>query len=105
MSEYPQTTETTKEQFINAVTEDEYAEYHLPCGDILVTDWESDGTYHPYVVPVESPNDSDDAAATISQSIATVFDVGVNAIEWDANNEVYVPYMERPDGQKPKCPQ
>ncbi len=95
---------TTKDQFTDAVTNDEYAEYELQNGDILITDWEGDGTYHPYVVPTESPHNDDDAAATVAQSIATAFDVRVNTVEWDNNNEVYVPYMDRPDGQNVKFP-
>ena len=38
------------QNFVEAVQNDEYAEYELEDGFILITDWEGDGLFDPYVV-------------------------------------------------------
>lgn len=38
------------QQFVEAVQNDEYAEYAIGDNFVLITDWEGDGSFHPYVV-------------------------------------------------------
>lgn len=38
------------QNFIEAVENDEYAEYEIGDGFVLITDWEGDGSFNPYVV-------------------------------------------------------
>lgn len=79
----------TKEQFQEALYNDDYAEYQLDTGDILVTDWEGDGYIFPSVIPEESEHNSDEAMALIKEELQDLFDFSVRTIEWDNNNEVY----------------
>jgi len=90
------TWKTDADGFVQAVKKDEYAELVLPTGDVLVTDWESDGTYFPYVVPTQKSPDQDQQEAEIMAAIYDKLGCRVNAIEYSPKNEIYVPYMERP---------
>jgi len=38
------------QNFVDAVQNDEYAEYELEDGIVLITDWEGDGMFNPWVV-------------------------------------------------------
>jgi len=77
------TNSTDIDQFIKAVDNDAYAELLLDNGDTLVTDWEGDGYYLPYVVPAEGslddPTDTeiqqrkDEICECISDPRETVF--------------------------------
>lgn len=79
----------TKEEFIQAVEDDEYGEFELGTGDLLITDWEGDGFFNPYVIPTSSAEDDDAASASISSSIESDLEIKVYGIEWDESNEVY----------------
>lgn len=79
----------TKEQFQEALNNDEYAEYELACGGILVTDWEGGGSIVPSVVPEKLEDDSQRAKNLIREEVQDLFDFSVRHIEWDSNNEVY----------------
>lgn len=79
----------TKEEFIQAAKDDEYGEFELGTGDILITDWEGNGLFNPYVIPTSSDKDDDTASADISSSIKDELDINVHGIEWDEGNEVY----------------
>lgn len=86
-----------KEQFIEAVRYDEYCELELPTGDVLITDWEGDGTFNPHV----QPKDEDATrAAEIGEAISETLEVEVETVEVDAAkgvSPIYYPFMERPE--------
>jgi len=93
------TWERDPDGFAEAVEADEYAELRLSTGDTLITDHESDGTFNPYV---EMTGDHGDAHPTdILDSVASAIEdatgAHVHAIEYDTNNDVLVPDMDRPD--------
>jgi hypothetical protein len=85
-----------KENFIQAVEDDEYAEYELSCGAVLITDWEGDGLFNPYVVTY----DIDDGVTNVSQrivdEITEAFSVDVRAIDGVSGEDLYYPVMNRP---------
>lgn len=85
--------------FIQAVENDEYAELVLETGDVLITDWEGDGVFNPYVVPDGNHDDidRDTREAQIMREIGNKLDVRVHAIEYDKRNEVFVPHTDRPE--------
>ena len=85
------------ENFKDAVREDEYAELTLPNGDTLITDWESDGVFFPYVVPTseQTYEYQDEREAEILTGIYDLLGV-TGEIEYDENNEVFVPYIDSP---------
>lgn len=86
------------EGFIKAVENDEYGQITLETGDTLITDWEGDGTFHPYVQPHadHGENHPTDILDDVASAIEETFDVTVQSIEWDNTNDVFVPYMDRP---------
>lgn len=89
--------QTDSDGFVRAARDDEYAELKLPNGDVLITDWEGDGVFNPYVVPHDDGGRDDEREEQIAEQIEAQFDgVRVEFIEWDDNHELYVPYMERP---------
>lgn len=75
-----------KQNFIQAIEEDEYAEYRLATEDVLVTDWEGDGTFNPHVVP---SYERVDRAEVIAEQIEYEFDMIVREINWDENQSIY----------------
>jgi hypothetical protein len=84
----------TKEEFIEAIEADEYAEYELSTGDVLITDYEGDGLFHPYVVP---KNDNEGCGDEIADAISEEFDVRVFNIEATGGNEtIFYPVMKVP---------
>lgn len=85
--------------FTQAVANDEYAELVLETGDVLITDWEGDGVFNPYVETTENNHsiDRDTKEAQIMRAIAKQLDCRVDTIEYDKRNDVFVPYMDRPD--------
>lgn len=86
---------TDVEGFVKAAEQDEYAELPLETGDILITDWEMDGTFMPYI----SPNfhridfDNDDVKDEIAMAIESKLDIEVTALEWSEGNGVYYPVV------------
>ena len=47
------------QNFVEASQNDEYAEYELDDGFVLITDWEGDGMFNPYVVLPDGYEDED----------------------------------------------
>lgn len=47
------------ENFVRAVENDEYAEYELDDGFVLITNWEGDGMFNPYVVLPDEHHDDE----------------------------------------------
>lgn len=43
-------------EFVRAVRSDSYAELEIGDGLVVVTDWESDGTFLPYIVVLDEEN-------------------------------------------------
>jgi hypothetical protein len=87
---------TDKENFIQAVKNDEYAEYELPCGAVLITDWEGDGVFNPYVVTYHIDDGITNAEQKIVDDITEAFSVDVRAIEGVTGEGLYYPVMNRP---------
>jgi hypothetical protein len=84
----------TKEEFLEAVENDELAEFELPTGDILVTDWEGDGHFDPYILPKSSAPGDEIVAEILEEAIRDVFDFDVEHVEW-ASNGTYKVRAER----------
>lgn len=90
------------ENFIEAVREDEYAELELSTGDTLITDWQGDGFFLPYVepgfLPEELPEDKlDSVADEIAYEIEQELDAPVHRIEWSNSNQCFYPDMDKSD--------
>mgnify|MGYP006928085756 CR=1 FL=1 len=79
-----------KEEWIKAARNDEYAEFVLDTGDIIVTDWEGDGDFFPYVMPVGSDEDSHEAEAQIKQAIKDGLGFNPRNVEWGGNGTYVV---------------
>lgn len=84
-----------KAEWIQAARNDGYAEYELETGDILVTDWEGNNKFAPYVVPVESEEDSRDVEAEIQNAIIKELGFKPNIVEWGYNG-TYVIHSSKP---------
>jgi len=87
---------TEKENFIQAVEDDEYAEYELPCGAVLVTDWEGDGLFNPYVLTHDLNDDVTDVCGTVGDELAEAFNVRVRTVEDVGGDDIVYPIMDRP---------
>jgi len=48
------------QNFVDAVQNDEYAEHKLEDGFVLITDWEGDGMFNPWVVLPEGFENEDE---------------------------------------------
>ena len=85
--------------YVAAVAEDEYGELELPTGDYLITDWEGDDTFLPYVEPTDDhrENPTDEVGDEIAEAIQDELGTVVHRIEWDGGNEVFYPDMDRPE--------
>lgn len=87
--------------FVAAVEQDTYAELQLSSGDWLITDWEGDGVFSPYVVPeLDAPRTREYAENVVADAIADALSIQVRAIEYDSKNSMFVPYMDRPTQSK-----
>ena len=92
-----------KAAFISAIQADEYAEYELPNGDVLITDWEGDGEFYPYILPNNEADISDhgkraDETAELIQSALEDFTlVDIEATDPDPSGTViYYPVIRLP---------
>ena len=98
------TNSTDIDQFIKAVDNDSYAELLLDNGDTLVTDWEGDSYFLPYVVPAEGslddPTDTEiqQRKDEICECISDVLNVTVRHIDYDNSGEIdaFYPFMDKP---------
>jgi len=81
-------------EFRKAVESDEYAELELPKGDVLITDYEGDMAFYPYVMPKDK--DCGDRSDEIANQIINKLSVRVDRVEYSDNNNCYFPVMERP---------
>jgi hypothetical protein len=91
------TYKSTKEEFIHAVHSDSYAEYKLSTGDILITDWESDGSYNPHVIERDQ-DDSEDRADDIASAIQSEFDSDYcNVEKHSSGGDIYMVHTNKPD--------
>lgn len=75
------------QNFLKAAEEDEYAEVELGDGYTLITDWEGDGTFMPYVQPPE--DDSGENDHHVDDMLHDLDGIAVSYVEWDDNNGVY----------------
>lgn len=85
--------------FVEAVEYDEYAELELSTGDILITDWEGDHTFHPYVEPMGDHGDKHptDILDDIAVAIGDALGVAVHHIEYDSGGDIFYPTMDAPE--------
>lgn len=81
----------SKQEFKEAVENDAFAEYDLGEGFYLITDWEGDGAFYPYVVPPKNyvRDESDEELEEVLDELNEV--ITFHDIEWDRNNELFVP--------------
>jgi hypothetical protein len=86
---------TDIEGFVKAAEADKYAELPLETGDVLITDWEMDGTFFPYVEPKHGhgKHDVDDIKDEIAMAIESKLDIEVTTLEWSEANGVYYPVV------------
>lgn len=75
----------TVEKFEKARLTDGYGEYHLDTGYVLVTDWEGDNSFNPYVVPEKGTDLNEDNMDKVREEINETFSFTVRHIE-DAGN-------------------
>lgn len=61
------TMDLENENFVRAVENDEYAEYELDDGFVMITDWEGDGTFNPYVVLPDKFSDEDEVVELLTE--------------------------------------
>lgn len=87
------------QSFIQAVQDDEYAELTLPTGDVLITDWEGDGVFNPYVVEGGEHGNKHptDILDDIADAVAEKLGVAVNHVEYSPNNNAFYVKMDRPE--------
>jgi len=85
----------TKEEWLEAARNDTMAEYELETGDIIITDWEGDGVFCPYVMPKESTENSDIAAEAIHNAITDELGFEPRFVEWGFNG-TYVVHADKP---------
>lgn len=74
-------------EFIDAVENDIYEELDLGGGFTLITDWEGDESFHPYVVPPQENHTVD--KDTVEILLENVDFLTVTRVEWDSHNGVY----------------
>lgn len=96
-------TTAEKQTFITGVEQDEYAELRLRTGDTLITDWEGDETFNPYIIPRdgtdEVPDRGGERSETVAEAIEAALHVRVDEIEWArgmGKNIIGHVYMDRP---------
>jgi hypothetical protein len=82
---------TDLERFLAAVKDDEYAEYELGDGYTLVTDWEGDGSFNPYVVPPDGDDGTNQQRVSDLLTEVQAFDVF--HVEYSTANGVYYPTL------------
>lgn len=85
----------TKKEWLEAARNDTLAEYELETGDIIVTDWEGEGGFFPYVIPKESSENSDIAAEAIQNAIEDELDFKPRFVEWGFNG-TYAVHADKP---------
>jgi len=85
----------TKEEWLEAARNDTLAEYELETGDVIVTDWEGEGRFFPYVIPKESSENSDIAAEAIQNAIEEELDFKPRIVEWGFNG-TYAVHADKP---------
>lgn len=80
--------QTDKSGFVQAVENDEYAEFVLAPGLFLITDWEGDGTFLPYVVDMNdrTKREVDDLLADNAPFLRC------DGVEYDRGNDTYYPF-------------
>ena len=90
-------------EFVIAVRRDEYAELPLETGDTLVTDWEGDGTFWPYVVLTGDHGDKHPSDILADVDTAIYHALGVYASGAEMTDDGLLSYtgMRRPDRPKP----
>ena len=62
------------QNFIEAVKNDEYAEYELESDLVVVTDWESDHNFNPVVIDEESSYSEQEVSDMLTEELGDVFD-------------------------------
>lgn len=86
--------------FVRALRNDNYAEYELCDGHTLVTDWEGDGGFYPYIVPNDAVlrrNQYDDTETKqqLSDAMCDAFpSITVYGIEWSPHNHAWFPAVD-----------
>jgi hypothetical protein len=92
--------DTDAENFASAVENDEYAELELETGDVLVTDWEGNGVFNPYVVVRDGGvTDVEAAKDQIAAAIQDRLGVRVSHLHYaeGANPALFLVQMRRPE--------
>jgi hypothetical protein len=84
---------SSKEEFIEAVKNDEYAEYELENGYVLCTDVEYDGAFVPWVEPSgKIPNSiRQEQLKATRKEIEETFDCSIYGMLYDGRQDVIYP--------------
>lgn len=93
---------SSKEEFIEAVKNDEYAEYELENGYVLCTDVEFDGAFSPWVEPngkIAKGIRQDQLEATRNE-IENTFDCTIHGMLYDARQEIIYPELMSIKGRR-----
>jgi hypothetical protein len=85
--------ECSKEEFIEAVKNDEYAEYKLENGYVLCTDVEYDGAFAPWVEPNGNiPNSiRQEQLKATRKEIEETFDCSIYGMVYDGRQDIIYP--------------
>ena len=84
-----------KQEFISAIENDECCEWEISEDLVLVTVWEGDGYFNPYVLDLECQYSEDEVMTILDNTTNDVFNFEVLWFE-DSNNESYNIYY--PEG-------
>jgi hypothetical protein len=94
--------ECSKEEFIEAVKNNEYAEYKLENGYVLCTDVEHDGAFSPWVEPsgkIPKGIRQEQLEATRNE-IENTFECTIHGMLYDARQDVIYPELMSIKGRR-----
>jgi len=86
--------------FVRAIRNDNYAEYELCDAHTLVTDWEGDGGFYPYIVPndyvmTRGEYNGDDVQQQLIDAMSDAFpSITVYGVEWSPNSHAWFPVVD-----------
>jgi len=84
-----------KEEFIEAIVNDQYAEWEIKEDLVLITDWEGDGYFNPYVLDLECQYTESEIGVFLENEASDVFNFEVLEFA-EHNNDPYDLYY--PEG-------
>lgn len=92
----------SKQNFLQAARDDEYAEYELDIGFTLCTDWQGDGAFLPWVEPgKEIPEKHrEEVMHDVYKEITNIFDCTIAHMHYDERQDIIYPEHIKMDDDK-----